>query len=69
MLEIIVGALCVISIIAICYGVGRAADRWEGTESENAVETVKYGFVLIVVIIAVLISLYMVGDVILGLGG
>lgn len=65
MLEIIVGAVCIISIVVICYGVGIVSDTVGMTDSDNAVEAVVNGFMMIVFVAIVLAIAYIVGEVLL----
>ncbi|MCI8851388.1 MAG: hypothetical protein HFE82_07635 [Erysipelotrichaceae bacterium] len=65
MLEIIVGAVCIISIVVICYGVGIVSDTVGMTDSDNAVEAVVNGFTMIVFVAIVLAIAYIVGEVLL----
>ena len=62
MLEIIVGAVCIISVVVICYGVGNTVGM---TDSDNAVEAVVNGFTMIVFLAIVLAIAYIVGKVLL----
>ena len=64
MLEIIVGAVCIISIVVICYGVGIVSDTVGMTDSDNAVEAVVNGFTIVFVAIVLAIA-YIVGEVLL----
>lgn len=65
MLEIIVGAVCIISVVVICYGVGIVSDTVGMTDSNNAVEAVVNGFTMIVFLAIVLAIAYIVGKVLL----
>ena len=65
MLEIIVGAVCIISIVVICYGVGIVSDTVGMTDSDNAVEAVVNGFTMSVFVAIVLAIAYIVGEVLL----
>lgn len=65
MLEIIVGAVCIISIVVICYGVGIVSDTVGMTDSDNAVEAVVNGFTMIVFVAIVLAIAYIVGEALL----
>lgn len=65
MFEIIVGAVCIISIVVICYGVGIVSDTVGMTDSDNAVEAVVNGFTMIVFVAIVLAIAYIVGEVLL----
>lgn len=65
MLEIIVGAVCIISVVVICYGVGIVSDTVGMTDSDNAVEAVVNGFTMIVFLAIVLAIAYIVGKVLL----
>lgn len=65
MLEIIVGAVCIISVVVICYGAGIVSDTVGMTDSNNAVEAVVNGFTMIVFLAIVLAIAYIVGKALL----